>query len=285
MNVRYVPDAGAVSASPGPARLIVSGTAMLLIVAGLGVYLRLPGFHYLWVWPDPDPIAIAFVGTWLVSGSAGMLWVGLSGNLTALRPLMLTLIVAFAGASAHLLWYANASLTGTERYRAFSLVLASAIAAAVAALLWSRRQEPRADGPVPGFVPPVFVLFAAILLFAGGSMALGFIRVFPVPLRADVAAVCGWFFIGSAAYFVYGVARPSRLNGVGQLVSFAVYDLLLIPPFLLLLPNVDPAHRTSLIVYLGVLIVSMLFSVYCLVFDRRMRLQWSGERSQVTASG
>lgn len=257
---------------PDFARVAISAAAALLLVAGVGLYLNLPVFRWLWIWPDPDPVAMAFVGSWFASGSAAMLWVGLSGQLTALRPLLLTLLVAFGGVTWSLLAFAGRPLPGNERYQTFAVVLAVSMAVATAVLVWLRRQPVPVDRPVSAAIPGAFLFLSGFLLFVGVALVLGFTRVFPVPLRADVAAVCGWLFLGSTVYYVSAAVRPSRLNTVGQLVSFLVYDLLLIPPFVLLLPDVDPAHRLSLFVYLAVLVGTAAFCAYHLLVDPRTRL-------------
>jgi hypothetical protein len=53
--------------------------------------------------------------------------------------------------------------------------------------------------------------------------------------------------------------------GAVALLGFLVYDLVLLPPFLLHFAKVAPAHMPSLIVYVAVLIYSLGLSAWFLV--------------------
>jgi hypothetical protein len=70
------------------------------------------------------------------------------------------------------------------------------------------------------------------------------------------------FFLGSGVYFCYGCMKPTRYIVTGPLLSFLVYDLLLIPPYLKYTADVPAELQTSLTFYLSVLFVSALFSLY-----------------------
>ena len=61
-------------------------------------------------------------------------------------------------------------------------------------------------------------------------------------------------------------------NATGQLLSFVIYDLLLIPPFVTYWAVVPPEFQRSLAVYLLVLIASSLFCGYFLLLDPQTQL-------------
>ncbi len=56
----------------------------------------------------------------------------------------------------------------------------------------------------------------AILLPVGTCLVLGVPHVFPIPLTPDMAAVYGWFFLGSFAYYLYGFWRRSSIRSMAQ---------------------------------------------------------------------
>ena len=95
---------------------------------------------------------------------------------------------------------------------------------------------------------------AGIALVAGTSFL-------PWPVTDDLSVVVGLFFIGAAAYFAYGVAQPIIGNAFGQLLGFLAYDLVLIVPFVVRLPTIQPEFRTSLYIYIAVLIYSGLVAL------------------------
>ena len=243
---------------------------IIVFLMALGIYLSLPGFRQLWVWPHAAPLGLAFVGAWLAGGAATAIWIGVTGHFTVLRVLMLTMVIAFIGSGLRLI--SQQSLPGNERYLPFALFFfASAILAAVTIGL-TRRLPERGDALPPAAIRWAFLLFSAILLLAGGALLIDRPNIFPIPLSTDVAFVYGSFFLGSFGYYFHGFLRPSALNATGQMLSFLVYDLLLIPPFLRHLSVVEDQHQTSLVVYLGVLIVSAFFCAYFLLIDPRTRM-------------
>ena len=111
----------------------------------------------------------------------------------------------------------------------------------VVLLAWSVRLPFRDARPVPRPVRISFVAFVVALLSAGSQLVQGSRAVLPWDVTAEAAAVYGWFFIGSAAYFAYGLLRPRWHNAAGQLAGFLAYDLVLIVPLLMLLPGIADA--------------------------------------------
>jgi hypothetical protein len=149
---------------------------------------------------------------------------------------------------------------------AFGSLLAAAVFAA------AKRVPATGDRDSAPLIRTAFLLFAAILLSVGVALILNLPHVFPIPLTPDMAAVYGWFFLGSFAYYLYGFWTPSRLNTTGQLLSFLVYDLLMLPPYLHYWKVVEPRFTPGLLVYLGVLLGSAAFCLYALLVDPRSRL-------------
>ena len=99
------------------------------------------------------------------------------------------------------------------------------------------------------------VFAAALLVFAVQLLAGG--SVLPWPVGDESAALFGFLFLGSAAYFVHGLVYPTWHGMKGQLVAFLVYDAVLVPPYLTL--SMGGGYRTnyaSLAIYWLVILFS-----------------------------
>ncbi len=137
---------------------------------------------------------------------------------------------------------------------------------------WGGRRPLDRSIPMPRPVRWSFVLFVAALIFVSVRLFLR-IPTIPWPLTPELSIVVGCMFLGAAAYFVYGLWRPSWANAGGQLAGFLAYDLVLMVPFLRALPNVAAEFRVGLIVYLIVVIYSGLLAIYYLFIHRPTRLR------------
>lgn len=247
---------------------LMIGTMVLLY--SLAMFFRLPIATQFWIWPKAPPLTFAFAGSWFAGGGTALVWYGLVRHWAALHALLLTVLVAYAGSATHL--FAKHTLPGNERYLFNAALFGIGALTAAGVLAALARVPPPADRPVPVVIRWAFLLFAAILLPTGVSLIFDAQHVFPVPLRTDMAVVYGWFFLGSFVYYFYGFLKPSDLTTTGPMLSFLVYDLLLIPRFLGYWDAVGPELRTSLFVYLSVLIGSAIFCGFFLFIDRRTRL-------------
>ena len=260
--------------------VLLAGLSLLLVA--LGIWFAWPGALRLWIWPKTPPLGCAFVAAMLAGGAAPLVWIGLSGQLAAIRAPMLTGVVANTGIALHLL--ARHARPGNERYLPFAALFAVGSLVAVFAFAWARQLPAPGDRSIPRPVRWAFLLFAALLLPVGVALVLGLPYVFPIPLSPDMGAVYGWFFLGSSIYYLYGFWAPSQLNATGQLLSFLVYDLFTIPPYLNYWAVVPPVYQNSLNAYLTVLFVSAMFCGYFLFVDPRTRLI-EGQRSIASMTG
>ncbi|HUE97998.1 MAG TPA: hypothetical protein VMN99_02020 [Anaerolineales bacterium] len=239
-------------------------------VYSLGLYLRVPAVRQLWVWPESPALGLAFVGSWLAGLAAPLIWIGLAGHLPALRGGALAGVVAYGG-SAFLLWVRH-SLPGKERFLPFAVVCVLIALFAVIVLIWSARLSTPDDRRSPPVIRWTFLLFSAILLPVGLGMVMGNSRIFPAELLPDMTRLYGWFFLGSFVYYFFGFLKPSWLNSTGHMLSFLVYDLLLIPPFAQYWQVVPADFRWNLFMYLMVLVASMFFCIFFLFMNPRTRL-------------
>lgn len=128
--------------------------------------------------------------------------------------------------------------------------------ATVLAHLWVR-DKPASDGRrLPASLFAWSLAYVLILLVAGSAQA---------------SQIYGWVFIAAAWSFAYPLLTRRVEHVQVGLLGFLAYDLVLIPPFALHLPEVMPALHTSLVLYLSALVASLTVSVYCLAFSKVTR--------------
>ena len=137
---------------------------------------------------------------------------------------------------------------------------------------WSWRIPFRQTQPTPRPVRIAFGIFIVALLLVGTGLALKTDNIMPWALGDEASILYGWFFIGAALYFIYGLMRPVWGNAGGQLSGFLVYDLVLIVPFLLHFQNVKPALTINLVIYILVLVGSGVLAFYYLFINPATRL-------------
>jgi hypothetical protein len=153
----------------------------------------------------------------------------------------------------------------------YVVVMVLAALASLWLFWWSRRIPTRDTRTTPRLVLIAFGIFVITLFAAGTALVLRTQAIFPWPLQPDSSVMFGLIFIGDAFYFLYALLTPRWHNAKAQLLSFLAYDLVLLPPFVGHLASVQPAHRLSLMVYLGVLVASCVLALYYLFVDPATR--------------
>src|SRR5574342_858299 len=99
---------------------LISGASLFLFA--LGVYFLLPAATKFWIWPETPPLGFVFVGAMLAGAAMPLIWIGLSGQFSAIRAAMLAGMVANTGIALHL--YLKHTLPGKERYLPFAALFA-----------------------------------------------------------------------------------------------------------------------------------------------------------------
>jgi hypothetical protein len=249
-----------------PPGLAVLGVGFLILATGF--ILRMPWATSLWPDGGPwvSPLSFLFVGSMLAAVGAAAVyaaWIGDSRVAAGGSIALLVLYAAMAVATAAF-WFAGRPGLGGH---ALTFAIAAAV---VATLLGASLAAPRTDPkPVPALVRLAFVVFAVVLLATGTSLILRLPNVFPWPLLPLSSVLYGCMFLGFAANYAYVAWRGTMREAKVSLVGFAVYDLVLIVPFIRHFGVVAPEMRTSLTIYTGVLVFSAIVAVYCFVADRR----------------
>jgi len=257
-------------------------TRALLIIIGAVLLVLCAGFFFgnadalaLWPWPD-GRLSYVFIASILAAIGAPVLWMGLSGELAAMRGGALDFTVTYSGIAITLLLF-GASIAEMISVKSF-------LTAAIVSVLFNMflymavSNLPFKDNrPAPWLLRISFLLFTLILIGVGAALIMGYQTVFPWPLKPQTSVVFGWIFMGAATYFLYGFLKPVRGNVTGQLIGFLAYDLILFVPFLKHFDTVKPEHQLSLTVYSGVLIYSAVLSLYFLLIHPTTRLGSEGD--------
>jgi hypothetical protein len=248
-------------------RYILLFGGLLNIAVAFGFISQAPWAVHHWPWPD-GRYSHLFIGSIFASLGAAALWIGWTGDLGALPAGTLNVFAIEVGAGLYFLSLAlQGGRAGLLPYAGLLFLLALVSGGF---FLWSRRLRLRDPRPTPTVIRISFGIFSAMLMLTAIALMLR-LPIFPWKLNPDSSMVFGCIFLGDALYYLYGLLVPRLSNAIGQLLSFLVYDLVLIGPFLQLFASVAPPHRLSLIVYVGVLIFSALLAVHYLFIDPRTR--------------
>jgi hypothetical protein len=236
---------------------MVAAVGIASLVVALGFALEWPTVTALWPLPVTH-LTYVFLAGIVLAFAAPVLWIAWTGELAALAGEGMTALVAFAGAAAIL-----AGDPAAQSGHVVGFVVAAVLA--LGATLVALRRPFLGRRPTPPWVRAALAAFAVILLISGGIAAAGVPNILPWKIDGTNARLVGWIFIADAAYFAYGVVRPRWTNAAGQLLAFAAYDVLLLPPFADHLGSVIPEQRLSLVVYLFVLALSLAIAIAAFV--------------------
>ena len=250
--------------------------ALLLLISAVQLFFA-AAFFFQWplavtIWPfeGTTPLTYIFIGSIFAAAAASTLWPIVTGNTGALAGVGLDYTVILIPMAVYILWLGLAG--GDSGKIIYGVIVALGAVFGLWLFRWSRPLPmPDATIPMPPLVRWSFVVFVVALLYTSTRLFLN-IPTIPWPLTPELAVVVGCIFLGAAAYFIYGLLRPSWANAGGQLSGFLAYDLVLIVPFLTRLPDVAPEFRTGLIVYTVVVTYSGLLAIYYLFINKPTRL-------------
>jgi hypothetical protein len=124
---------------------------------------------------------------------------------------------------------------------------------------------------MPLLVKISFVIFSIVLVVAGTMLVLQRPVVFPWSLKPESSVIFGFIFLGAALYFATGLFVPKWHNARGQLLGFLAYDLVLIGPYLAYLDTARYGHKSSLIIFITVLVYSGALAIYYLFINKITR--------------
>lgn len=247
--------------------LLAICAAQLLFAAAF--FFQWPPAVALWPFEGTTPLTLILLASFFAAAAASTLWPIVTGHEGALAGVGLDYMVILGPMSVYVLWLGLAG--GDSGKIVYAILCAAGALFGLWLFRWAGRLPLDTSIPMPTPVRWSFVVFVAALLFTSVRLFLG-IPTIPWPLTPELSIVAGFMFLGAAAYFVYALLRPSWANAGGQLAGFLAYDLVLIVPFLTRLPTIAPEFRTSLIVYITVVVYSGLLAIYYLFVNPTTRM-------------
>lgn len=250
-------------------RGVLVAWGLFLCAWALGLATQQEWARALWIWPQAPPLNHVFMASIAAAIAAPIIWIGISGELRANVPGALDLMVFSLGASWTL--FRDPTFGDNHRVRIYAWLLAGSIVILAVVFAVARRTPVGDSRPTPALVRWSFALFAVVLILVGTALVKGAPHVFPWPLKPTHSAIYGWIFLGAAVYFIHGFFVPSWSNARGQLLGFLAYDVVLLGPYFSHLDKVLPEHRTSLIIYLCVLVYSTMLAAWYLFLAPRTR--------------
>jgi heme/copper-type cytochrome/quinol oxidase subunit 4 len=247
--------------------------ALIQILVAIGFFTQMPWTKTFWPFDYTDDLSFVFMSSIAAAAAASTLWCLYTGEDRG-----------FAGiALDHVFLFGPLAVFSLQKYSRIPnrelivLIVAGVlgIGVGIVLFLWSRRIPFQQTFPTPRPVRIAFGVFIIALILLGGALVLKRDNIMPWSLTDDASLLYGWFFIGAAVYFIYGLLHPVWGNAGGQLSGFLVYDLVLIVPFLLHFSNVRPNLVPNLVIYIAVLISSGVLAAYYLFVNPATRLRRS----------
>ena len=208
------------------------------------------------------PLSYIFIASILAAIAIPVIWIGVSGELAAIRAGAVDLAITYAR---------HDRLPADPARRPRAAGSGAYVAVFALGLRGDGRSPPLRTRGSPGatggrcraVVRARSPLFAVILIAAGTALIFD-ADIFPWVLGAETSVIFGFIYLGAAAYFLYGLPRPRWPNAQGQLVGFLAYDLVLIGPFLDRFGEASGGELTSLIIYTAFVVYSGALAVYYL---------------------
>ena len=252
----------------GPLRLSLIVAGLATLVPAVELLRGAAWATELWPW-EATPLSYLFLASILAAIAMPVLWIGVTGELAAMRAGAVDLGLMYGGMLVYTLL--RLGDRGQPALGAYAAVFAVGVVAMALTLVLTRRTPWRDERRMPRPLRAAFAALAAILVAAGAALVAG-ADIFPWKLGAETSVMFGLIYLGAAAYFACGVLEPRWPNAAGQLVGFLAYDLILIGPFVDRFGEVSGGQLTSLVVYTTVVVASALLAVYYLFVAEATRL-------------
>lgn len=237
-------------------------------VAALGFIFQWQFVTDLWPLRYTNQTTFYFIGSIAAAAAASMLWPLLSREHGAFAGIALNFITIFIPTAI----YAFQIGSRSNSLRLFGTVAAINALFGIGLLLWSIRIPFNDQRKMPRTVRWSFVVFVTALILVGGGMVLKVPNILPWDIPVSGLVLYGWMFLGASAYFAYALLRPGWHNSAGQLLGFLVYDLVLIIPFLIMLPRIQPDRMVNLVIYIVVIVCSGVLAVNYLFLNPATRI-------------
>lgn len=248
-----------------PVRPLLWVVVLVQAAGAVGFFFGVPFALALWPFPETGPMSQVFVASIFLAAAASTGWCLLADEPAGLTGIGLDYLAIFGPLSVYAL--ATGLAGGETAIAAFGVVALVGIAMGAGLVRHGRAHAFRDDRPTPTIVRVAFMVFVVALVIVGGTLVAGGLLgggpvIVPWPVTDQFAVVIGVMFLGAAVYFAYALVVPVRGNALGQLAGFLAYDIVLIGPFLVRIPDVEPRFQLSLVVYTIVVTVSGLLAIW-----------------------
>jgi hypothetical protein len=272
----------------GPVGILLAVIATVQAVVGVLFAFNVPAATALFPFDGRTPLSNIFIGSIFLAAAASTAWCLAEGSERAVAGIALDysgIFVPFA-----IVAFASALSAAPDRASAVTAFAASCVVAIVFGLWllrWALRHPWRDPRPLPRAVAIAFVVFTAALVPVGLALVLQVPGILPWAITPELSTLFGCMFLGAALYFAYGLVDRRWENGGGQLAGFLAYDIVLVVPFLVRLPQIDPGLLPNLVVYTAVVIVSGVLATWYLVLHAptRARLRSRGGVGEPAETG
>lgn len=235
----------------------------------LAFFLQLPQAVNLWPFPGTTPLTFIFVSSIFAAAAAATLWAVASANEGALAGIGLDYLMILAPVA--FLSFRIGAGSDNPQMTTYGIICVFGAVFGLALFVWSVRIPIDNSLSMPDPVRWSFIVFIIALLIVGVRLVLQAPNAIPWMVTPELSVVMGWMFLGAAVYFAYALLRPSWLNAAGQLIGFLAYDIVLIVPFLTLLPTTAAEFRPGLTIYTAVVALSALLAIYYLFINKPTR--------------
>lgn len=244
--------------------------------AAIAFILKAPFAIDNWPMDGTSRLSFLFLASIFASGATGQLWCLARKQYGALVGVALDYITISGPTSIYLL--SVGASRGDGELAGLGVLFLLTASFGVSLFLWSRRFAIRDPQPLPLPVRSSFGIFIVALVIVGGLMIFHITDVMSWRITDDGEVMYGLMFLGAAAYFVYGLLRPSWQNADGHLAAFLTYDLVLIWPFIRHFENVPDTLRPNHIIYTAVVAASGLLAIFYLFINPATRV-WGISRN------
>jgi hypothetical protein len=255
-----------IEAPVGPALLAL---ALVQAVTGALFFIDAPIMLEMWPLPATGEMTRILIASFLAAAAASTAWAVIWGEPGSLAGIALDYVVTFVLLSIVALTLDPRRGGGSASFIVVSL---GGAVLGMAMLWWSWRHRLGDPRPTPALLRGAFVVFMVTLLFVGGTLVARVPDILPWSLTSELSLVIGVMFLGSAAYFAYGVIRPRWTNAGGQLAGFLAYDLVLIVPLVTRAGSVYSGWGINLVAYVAVIVVSGGLAVWYLLLAPGTRM-------------
>ncbi len=245
------------------ARILLIVTAIVLLVIGAGFFLGNADAIALWPWPDVR-LSYVFIAAVLAAIGVSVLWIGLGGELAAVRGGALNFTVVYSVLAVSLLLFGESISEIISVKSVLTLAIISVLISMMLFLLVSN-SDYNDQRPVPRSLHAFMLMVFLVLTVVGVMLITRYGAIFPWSLAPQTSVAFGCVFLGAAAYFLYGFIEPVLGNVKGQLIGLLACNVVLLAPLLQYIDRANPENQLSLIVTIALLIAGALLSLYFLL--------------------